>query len=680
MTKEKHAILAPIGLGLIVFAGAFLLSNDTHAASYNLTLSSSSSQSIDVSNMGDKTAISADNINVATNCRYGYNLTLSTSVNNNNLYLNGNSSNNTTGTYFSPVNGTTSLKNSPNTWGYYYNSSTPTTAPTSSNVFSPVPTLSNPATIKTPLTTPSSSDINDNFNVYYGVASSDDMPVGTYKLIPDTNNSNNDGTLVYNATIADTCIAYTVHFNPTSYFEGKAITGAGTMNDQTIYEGMTISLANVTFSNPTRIDGVDYYFAGWNTAQDGSGTQYINTEDVTDLATAGSNITLYAIWTDCPAKKVCYSSNATSGLNGTMGDGNIKYNSYYMDLMASNYSRLGYGFAGWNTKKDGTGVMYGPNEKLYYTTYKQYDTGGLKLYAIWIPATGNIQNWNGCPDMNIGDVTALTDSRDNNTYAIAKLADGRCWMIENLRLDHTANTNTSGALAQGYSSSFAGLAESESANFSETNIANSLYRLDTDTTSTATIIIDSASHIVGTTDFSKYDFPRYNNDNTQNRASSPTSNGSRNIYSRGNYYTWTAAIADTDHYEGGIHNTTSICPKGWHLPVGGNTTMNEFGMLSNALGGKHDNNGIAQSMTDYTTPAGATMSEVFRKYPNNFIYSGYFLDSSSSNIGVYGNYWSSTSSGGYRGYDFHINNTVVYPANNDDYKYYGNTIRCISDS
>ena len=301
MTKERHIILAPMGLGLIVLAGAFLLSSvlstyNTYAAPYTLTLSSSGSQSIDVSNMGDKTAISADNLNVATNCRYGYNLTLSTSVNNNNLYLNGNSSNNTTGTYFSPVNGTSTLKNSSNTWGYYYNSSTPTTAPTSSSIFSPVPTLSTPAIIKTPLTTPSSSDINDNFNIYYGVASSDSMPVGTYKLIPDTNNSGNDGTLVYNATIADSCIPYVIHFNPTSTSTGSTLSGTGTMNDQEVYKDTATTLTTNGFIPPN-----GYEFKEWNTAQDGSGTKYANEASITNLTLPGNTITLYAIWRIPPA-------------------------------------------------------------------------------------------------------------------------------------------------------------------------------------------------------------------------------------------------------------------------------------------------------------------------------------------------------------------------------------------
>ena len=90
---------------------------------------------------------------------------------------------------------------------------------------------------------------------------------------------------------------------------------------------------------------------------------------------------------------------------------------------------------------------------------------GLALYAIWVKSAGIMQEWNGCAGLNKGDVTALTDARDNDTYAVAKLADGKCWMIENLRLDNTADHNTDGSLSQGYNPSFIGLADPESANF-----------------------------------------------------------------------------------------------------------------------------------------------------------------------------------------------------------------------
>ena len=95
----------------------------SNVSAFTMSITSSEDASIDI--LPDKdsdtsTNISVDDVNVVTTCRAGYNLTMSTSVNNNNLYLNGDSTNNTTGTYFTPVNGTSPLNTSTNSWGYFF--------------------------------------------------------------------------------------------------------------------------------------------------------------------------------------------------------------------------------------------------------------------------------------------------------------------------------------------------------------------------------------------------------------------------------------------------------------------------------------------------------------------------------------------------------------------------------
>ena len=622
----------------LLFVCTIIGAHNVSASSYTLTLTSSGSQTINMSSSAG-TAISSDAINVATTCRYGYNFTINTSVSDNNLYLGGDSSNNTEGTYFSPTDGTTALNATTNKWGYYYNAST---APTNTSIFSPVPTLGSPATVRTPLTTPSSSDINDNFNIYYGVSSSPTMAKGTYKMIPDTNNSNNDGTIVYTATIADACTRYTVHFSPTSEFEGNTLSGTGTMNDQTIYEGVATTLTSNGFTAPT-----GYYFAGWNTAQDGSGTQYANGQQVTDLTTAGNTITLYAMWTDCPANRICYNANVSnpSDVVGEMGNQTISSPDTEVVLYAPNFSRANYGFEAWNTNPSGTGTNYGPNQTITFNA-EAYSTGGLKLYAKWKASTGNMQNWT-CPNntnMPIGTVTALKDTRDNDVYAVAKLADGKCWMIENLRLDNTASHNSDGTLAQGYNSSFIGLAAPESANFGSTT-ANSLYSIDGSTAAT----------ISGPARYKDYRFPRYNNNNTSFRQSSSNYSVSGNTYSYGNYYTWRAAIADTTYYDAEEYDdhsfTTSICPTGWRLPRGGDE-MNEANNDFWALIVTGLNNGVkpanygSDAWPYYVGAEAEGVRNALTSYPNNFLYSGELdpLDPSSSlSKGEEGYYWSSTA-------------------------------------
>ena len=671
--KNKHYYLSILGTGLAIVL-SLLVSTNSFASTYSLSLTSSGSQNIDVSGSGDMTAISSDSVNVSTTCRYGYNFTINTSVSDNNLYLNGNSANNTSDTYFTPTNGTATLKNNPNAWGYYYNDSAPTTAPTSSNIFSPVPALGNTATIKSPLASQSNTDINDSFNIYYGVASSNSIPVGNYKMIPDTNNSNNNGTIVYTATIADACTQYTVQFSPTSEFEGNTLTGTGTMNDQTIYEGIATALTTNGFTAPS-----GYYFVGWNTEQDGSGAQYTNGQQITDLTTAGSSITLYAMWTDCPANRICYSPNVSnpSDVVGEMGNQSVSSFATLTVLYAPNFSRANYGFEAWNTNPNGTGTNYGPNQTIKFNA-GAYSTGGLKLYAKWIASAGNMQSFSAsdCNAMNVGDVTARKDTRDNNVYAIAKLADNKCWMIENLRLADKDSSNNDIVLSSTNTHNPSLPLTNDYANSTTSNHLSPT----TNPTTTAWCTTDSSAcddqSMLATNNTTLF---------TSNTASSYSA--SSNVYSYGNYYNWYSATGGHGKYGSsygdGYHSPGDICPAGWHLPKGANKTNeanNEFwSLIVTGL-----NNGVNPANYDnYTYPyyngtEATPVSNALRSYPNNFVYSGYANGSSVYDRYSYGFYWSASGFGGGNAYRMSFSSTYVYPGTNGSSKYGGRMVRCVA--
>ena len=289
MLKNKHWVIILVG----VFA-TFCCQN-AFADDYSLSMTSSGSQSVNVQmgSDGTGTSISEDQITVNTTCRYGYNLAIGASVNDNNLYLDGDSTKNATGTFFSPSDGSTALSSAANTWGYYFSSST---APTDASIFSPVPALgSAQASIVTESSTPGSGTISDSFSIYYGVNVSNTIVPGTYTMIPDTNNNNADGTIVYYLTMATNCIPYTIHFDPTSTESGFAVSGTGTMADQEVYKDVTTTLNPSSFTPPA-----GYSFMGWNTEQDGSGDYYADEEEITDLAAPSGSITLYAMWWQPP--------------------------------------------------------------------------------------------------------------------------------------------------------------------------------------------------------------------------------------------------------------------------------------------------------------------------------------------------------------------------------------------
>lgn len=264
-------------------------STPVFAVNHTITMTTSGPQSIDVvmGNSGNGVAISEDEITVNTTCRSGYNLNISTSVSDNNLYRNGDSNINSAGQFFTPSDGSTALATATNTWGYYFD---PLLTPTNSSIFSEVPSLGNtPAVIKSPLAEPSNTDISETFSLYYGVNATSTMPAGTYKMVQD--NYNNDGAIVYYLTMAEACIPYTIHFDPTSTSTGQTLSGTGTMADQEAYQGTATNLDPITFTAP-----VGYEFAEWNTAQDGTGVSYSDEAQVTSLTSPGSSITLYAIW------------------------------------------------------------------------------------------------------------------------------------------------------------------------------------------------------------------------------------------------------------------------------------------------------------------------------------------------------------------------------------------------
>lgn len=398
---------------------------------------------------------------------------------------------------------------------------------------------------------------------------------------------------------------------------------------------------------------------------------------------------------DCEPHTICYYPNSNDH-EGTMGKQTVDDNNATMSdgatvtLLASNFSREGYGFAGWNDSPFYDGNFYGPNETI--TAPTGVTNQGLSLYAVWVESEGSLQDSTKVASVcnrlttapidgtaNLGSVSALTDKRDGQTYAIAKLADGNCWMIENLRLEaeYTRGSYYE-SLAEGYGKSetygnFIGLANSENASFANVVSSNSLYSENgaNDTIS------------IGSSDGSSYRFPRYNNQNTRERTSSPSSNSFPNegvaagMYSFGNYYSWPAALANTIYYssssatdaDGKTSETveTSICPKNWMLPYGNNVNNGSLTGSFNYLNYKLNNN-----MENFDSIASNSM----RKYPNNIILSGYHQGTTSNYRGAFGYYWSSTVENESSSYRLYINRTNIYPGTESSDKFLGFSVRC----
>ena len=138
-----------------------------------------------------------------------------------------------------------------------------------------------------------------------------------------------------------------------------------------------------------------------------------------------------------------------------------------------------------------------------------------------------------------GNTARLKDTRDGKYYWVAKLADGNCWMTQNLDLD---------------------LSTSKTLTPDNTNIPSNW----TPKTSTTTTISGYNS------DTGK----SYNPGDKYYEGSYSASDPTTMHYHVGNYYQWSAATAG---YTGTSQSTQSICPKGWTLP-----SQSQFQQLINS--------------------------------------------------------------------------------------------------
>ena len=120
-----------------------------------------------------------------------------------------------------------------------------------------------------------------------------------------------------------------------------------------------------------------YQFAGWNTAADGSGTNYVGG----DTFTINANTTLYAQWI-IGGTRLVY--NANSGGSGTAPPSSgTYYTAFSTQPVVGNTGPFtninGYTFSGWNTAADGSGTSYPAGSNIIMP-----GAGVIQLYAQWI--------------------------------------------------------------------------------------------------------------------------------------------------------------------------------------------------------------------------------------------------------------------------------------------------------
>ncbi len=192
-----------------------------------------------------------------------------------------------------------------------------------------------------------------------------------------------------------------------------------------------------------------------------------------------------------------------------------------------------------------------------------------------------------CSAVDAGAESQLRDIRDGKYYWVSKLADGRCWMTQNLDLDlstDVALTPADSDVSSNWTPEYTTATTASSSTTSSSSTSQSSWSLgDYQLTNPTT----SASCGYPLNDVSQCPGPNATSGLTTNRFtaySTPTTrNGDANAhYILGNYYSWNTATAGTGGNITVGEAADSICPKNWQLPTSGDMNSGSFGDLINA--------------------------------------------------------------------------------------------------
>ena len=221
--------------------------------------------------------------------------------------------------------------------------------------------------------------------------------------------------------------------SPYYFISFDANGGTGSMDELTLYVYDFYPLPTNTFTR------ADYEFTGWNTEPDGSGSSYYDGERVSDLASPGSTITLYAQWEkeeyENPYYTVRFDAN---GGTGSMNELTHYVYDFY-PLPPNTFTRADYEFTGWNTASDGNGG------RSYYDgewVSDLADSGStVTLYAQWLKTGMDMTITITLPETDEDIELTFTQNGSLLTFIATEGCTEYRWRLEDEELDDE-ETNT----------------------------------------------------------------------------------------------------------------------------------------------------------------------------------------------------------------------------------------------
>ena len=274
-----------------------------------------------------------------------------------------------------------------------------------------------------------------------------------------------------------------------------------------------------------------------------------------------------------------------------------------------------------------------------------------------------------CADAAENDTAQLTDTRDGKKYWVTKLADGNCWMTQNLDLDLTNGTPLTPEDSD------------VSSNWNPPRTTEQPGTITSADTNTETYSWDLGMYVKSDPDgYSNYcDDAKGLSDATCTSAGwtnvssmTPMDDGNATDvisgstynahYLVGNLYQWNAATAGTGGTITSQDATDSICPKGWQLPTSNNSNSGSFQALMNT----------------YSISSNSAGSTAITQTPLYFNPSGIVYSGSLRYAGSGGRYWSSTAySSASHAYGLGFSSGYVNPSY-DLGRYGGRSVRCLA--
>ena len=215
----------------------------------------------------------------------------------------------------------------------------------------------------------------------------------------------------------------------------------------------------------------------------------------------------------------------------------------------------------------------------------------------------------------------VLDERDGQEYIVQRLADGNCWLLENLRLDLTDPAVQA--------------------------------KLTSSTTNATDANLTNLKNNVSTSWSNTYTAPKIN---TAYKDTIQPASGSAPAGKIGVYYNFCAASAGSYCMSSGSENASQdVCPVGWRMPT----------YYPSGVGGEYQ-----ALYTAYGSNAASFMSAL------NTILSGRFLSGAADSQGTFGFIWSSTREDADFMYGVQVSTTSV-GTNNSGMRDRGYPVRCI---